>query len=127
MLVAAYTLLAVAAGSRAVVQLATKSGAGATPYVLTLVAAVVYVVLALALRRTSPRARLVATAAAAAELAGVLAVGTVEQLHPWQDSTVWSGYGEGYLWLPPVLPIASLVVLGRSRWRTSVSHGSSRP
>jgi len=113
-LAAAYTVLAVAAGARAAVQLATRADAAPVPYALSAVAAAVYLVLAVALRRGG-RWRAVAAGAAAVELAGVLAVGTWEQVAgvPWPDATVWSGYGAGYGWAPLVLPVVALAVLAR--------------
>jgi hypothetical protein len=115
-LVAAYTVLAIAAGARAAVQLATRAGEAPVQYALSAAAAVVYLVLAIALRRPE-RWRTVALAAASVELAGVLAVGLAEQLSPtaWPDETVWSGFGAGYGWTPLVLPVAALVLLGRRR------------
>jgi hypothetical protein len=115
-LVAAYTVLAIAAGARAVVQLATRADEAPVQYALSAAAAVVYLVLAIALRRPE-RWRTVALVAASVELAGVLAVGLAEQLSPtaWPDETVWSGFGAGYGWAPLILPVAALVVLGRTR------------
>jgi hypothetical protein len=113
-LVAAYTVLALAAGSRAAVQLATKAGDAPVPYTLSAIAAVVYLVLAVCLRRDG-RWLTVAAVAATAELIGVLCVGTVERLraNAWPDETVWSGYGLGYGFAPLVLPVIALVVLRR--------------
>lgn len=115
-LVAAYTVLAIAAGARAAVQLATRAGEAPVPYALSAVAAVVYLALAISLRHPD-RLRRVAIAAATAELAGVLAVGTAERLSAtaWPDETVWSGFGAGYGWAPLVLPVTALVVLHRRR------------
>jgi hypothetical protein len=113
-LVVAYTVLAVAAGARAGVQLATRAGEAPVPYALSAVAALVYLVLAVSLRRRG-RWLDVAAAAAAAELAGVLLVGTAERLGAvaWPDQTVWSAYGAGYGFAPLVLPVAALVLLRR--------------
>jgi hypothetical protein len=115
-LVAAYTVLAIAAGARAAVQLATRAGEAPVQYALSAAAAVVYLVLAVALRRPE-RWRTVALVAASLELTGVLAVGFAELLSPtaWPDQTVWSGFGAGYGWAPLVLPVAALVVLGGRR------------
>ena len=113
-LVACYTVLAIAAGSRAVVQLGTKASQAPLPYVLSAVAAAVYLVLAFSMRRGGAW-RLVALGAAVAELVGVLAVGTAELLssHGWPDQTVWTGYGVGYGFAPLVLPLAAIVLLRR--------------
>jgi len=115
-LVAAYTVLAIAAGARAAVQLATRTGEAPVQYALSAAAAAVYLVLAVALRRPK-RWRTVALVAASLELAGVLAVGLSEQLSPtaWPDETVWSGFGAGYGWAPLLLPVAALVLLTRRR------------
>jgi len=114
-LAAAYTVLAVAAGARAAVQLATRAAEAPVPYSLSAAAAAVYLVLAVALRRDGGRWRSVAAVAAAAELAGVLIVGSWERLaaQPWPDTTVWSGYGAGYLWAPLLLPVVALARLAR--------------
>lgn len=113
-LIAAYTVLAIAAGARAGVQLVTHGGDAPVPYALSALAAVVYLTLAIALRRRG-RWRQVAVVAATVELIGVLCVGTAEQVSStaWPDETVWSGYGAGYGWAPLVLPIAALVLLAR--------------
>jgi hypothetical protein len=112
-LVATYTVLAIAAGARAAVQLATRAGEAPVQYGLSAAAAAVYLVLAIALRRPE-RWRTVAIVAASVELVGVLAVGIAERLSPnaWPDETVWSGFGAGYGWAPLVLPVVALFVLG---------------
>jgi hypothetical protein len=113
-LVAAYTVLAIAAGARAAVQLSTHAGDAPVPYALSAAAAAVYLVLAIALRRPE-RWRTIGLAAASLELAGVLSVGLAERLSAtaWPDETVWSGFGAGYGWAPLVLPVAALVLLAR--------------
>ena len=126
-LIAAYTVLAIAAGARAAVQLATHAGDAPVPYALSAVAAVVYLTLAVALRRRG-RWRQVALVAATAELAGVLCIGTAEQLSAtaWPDETVWSGYGAGYGWAPLVLPVEALILLLRERERRAVPAACSQ-
>ena len=116
LLIAAYTVLAIAAASRAAVQLATHPGDAPLPYALSALAAVVYVVLAVTLR-LGGRWRRVALLAALAELAGVVTVGTAELLGigEWPDETVWSGYGAGYGCAPLVLPVVAIAVLVRQR------------
>lgn len=111
-LIACYTVLAIAAGSRAFVQLATRASDAPIPYSLSAVAAAVYLVLAISLRRDG-RWRQLALAAATAELIGVLTVGTAElsgATH-WPDETVWSSYGVGYAFAPVILPIAAITIL----------------
>lgn len=116
-LVAVYAVFALAAGARSVVQLATKGDVAPLAYSLSLVAAVVYLVATLALRRTGTTAFRVALAAVSFELAGVLVVGTLTVLDGelFPDQTVWSTYGIGYGFVPLLLPVAGLWWLLRHR------------
>ena len=109
-LVAVYAVFALAAGARSVVQLLTKGDEAPLAYTLSLLAAVVYLVATLALRRTTARAHRVAFGACAFELVGVLTVGTLTVLDPelFPDQTVWSTFGAGYGFVPLVLPMAGL-------------------
>jgi len=109
-LVALYSLFALAAGARAAVQLATGSSRAPVAYALSAVAAAIYLVAAVGLARS---ARRVVLAACSVELAGVLIVGTLTLADPaaFADETVWSGYGEGYGYLPLVLPVLGLTWL----------------
>jgi hypothetical protein len=116
-LIAVYGVLAVAATSRALYELATKFGDAPLPYSLSAVAAVVYIVITVALVRGTPRARRVATVCMVAELVGVLVVGTWSAVDPaaFPKSSVWFLYGRDYLLVPLVLPILGLWFLRRSR------------
>ncbi len=109
-LVAVYAVFAVAAGARSAVQLSTRFDEAPLAYSLSAVAAAVYLVATLALRRTTPRARRVAWAALAFEAVGVVVVGTLSLLVPrwFPDQTVWSDYGIGYVFVPLVLPFVGL-------------------
>jgi hypothetical protein len=111
-LVAVYGLFALAAGARAVVQLSTRFAQAPVAYLLSALAAAVYVVATVALARGWRRTALVAIGV---ELVGVLVVGTVSLLEPaaFPDETVWSAYGRGYLFIPLVLPVAGLLWLRR--------------
>jgi hypothetical protein len=53
------------------------------------------------------------------ELIGVLVVGTISLAQPddFPDATVWSGYGEGYGFVPLVLPVLGLLWLRHTRER----------
>ncbi len=117
LLLTVYAVFAVGATSRSVYQLATRFEEAPLAYVLSAIAAVVYVVITVALARGGESARGVATVGCAAELFGVLTIGTWTVLDPsaFPDSTVWSTYGLGYLLLPLVLPVVGLVWLRRSR------------
>lgn len=124
-LVAVYAVFAIAAGARCTVQIATRFGEAPIAYLLSLFAAVVYVIATIALRYQGPRAFLVALGAITIELVGVLAVGGLTLADPelFADATVWSDFGSGYGFVPLVLPIIGLVWL----WRHSVRSASSAP
>lgn len=113
LLVLVYGLFALAAGARAAVQIATKFDDAPVAYLLSALAAVVYVLATVGLLRSRPLAVL----SCSIELLGVLAVGTVSLLVPeeFPDATVWSGYGEGYGFVPLVLPVLGLLWLRRTR------------
>jgi hypothetical protein len=110
LLVAVYALFAVAATSRAAVQIATRYAEAPLAYLLSALAAAVYAVATVAIARRSPAWHRVALGAVTFELAGVLAVGTLSLFDPeaFPDATVWSAYGRGYLFVPLVLPVAGL-------------------
>lgn len=113
-LVAIYGVFALAATARASVQIATKFGDAPLAYTLSALAAVVYVVATVALARS---ARRVALAACGFELLGVLTVGTLSVLDgaAFPDATVWSDFGQGYGYVPLVLPVVGLWWLLRGR------------
>ncbi|HEX5569427.1 MAG TPA: hypothetical protein VFY14_21320 [Streptomyces sp.] len=117
LLVTLYGIFAVGATSRSAFQLSTRFHEAPLAYVLSAVAAVVYVFITLALVRGGEGARRAAVVCCAAELAGVLTVGTWTVLDPaaFPDQTVWSDYGLGYLLFPVILPVTGLVWLRRSR------------
>jgi hypothetical protein len=113
LLVAVYGLFALSATARAVVQLATKFSHAPMPYVLSAFAGLVYITATVTLTRGSLTARRIALASCAIELAGVLGVGTWSLLAPsaFPDSTVWSGYGAEYGYVPLILPVCGLLWL----------------
>lgn len=113
LLVAVYATFALAASFRAGYQLLTKLDEAPVAYLLSAAAAAVYVVATVALLRD---ARRVAVAAVAFELVGVLAVGLWSTLDEsrFPDATVWSGFGEGYGYVPLVLPVIGLLWLRRT-------------
>jgi hypothetical protein len=116
-LVAVYGIFALAATSRAAVQLATRYHEAPLAYLLSAVAAVVYIVATFTLGRGTPAARRVALVAVVTELVGVLVVGTLSVVDPaaFPRATVWSVYGIGYGFVPAVLPILGLLWLRRTR------------
>ncbi len=111
--IALYAVFAVAAGARAGTQLLTRYDEAPAAYLLSLGAALVYLVATVALRIPGRRAFLVALAGCLVELVGVLGVGTLTLVRPgvFADETVWSGLGAGYFYVPLVLPVLGLAWL----------------
>ena len=116
-LVAVYGVFALAATARAGFQIATKLSEAPLAYLLSALSAVVYVAATFALARGGRLARRVAWAACSVELVGVLAVGTLSVLSPgdFPQATVWSVFGQGYGYVPLVLPVLGLLWLRRTR------------
>jgi hypothetical protein len=112
-LVALYALFAVAAGARAAVQLSIQFDEAPLAYLLSAVAAAVYLVATVGLARGGRGGRRAATAACTVELVGVLTVGSLSlaDREAFPDSTVWSGFGSGYGFIPLVLPVLGLLWL----------------
>jgi hypothetical protein len=114
-LVAVYAVFALAAGARAAVQLSTRFGEAPVAYLLSALAAVVYIVATAGLARGGRGGRRAAFVAITTELIGVLVVGTLSLVDraAFPDETVWSGYGRGYGFVPLVLPVLGLLLLRR--------------
>jgi hypothetical protein len=106
-LVFVYGLFAFAATGRSVLQLSEAAPALPLPYVLSGVAAVIYLVATFALARDH---RGLALAAVTIELVGVLVVGFTSIAFPsdYHEKTVWSQFGGGYGYVPLVLPMVGL-------------------
>ncbi|MEV1285616.1 hypothetical protein [Micromonospora sp. NPDC049679] len=115
-LVVVYLLFAVAATSRAGVQIATKFHEAPLAYLLSALAAVVYIVATVGLARDGAFGRRLAVICCTVELIGVLAVGAASVLAPdaFPHETVWSGFGRGYGYVPLVLPVIGLYWLRRT-------------
>jgi hypothetical protein len=124
-LVALYGFFALAAGARAGVQLATDFSTAPVAYLLSAVAAAVYLVATLGLARGGRAGRRTATVACSVELAGVLAVGTLSLADraAFPDASVWSVYGKGYGFVPLVLPVLGLLWL-RHKSQLAADAGS---
>lgn len=123
-LVAVYGVFALAATARAGYQIAAKFDEAPLAYLLSALAGVVYVVATVALARDHRR---LAWAAVAVELVGVLVVGTLSVLDAgdFPDETVWSGFGQGYGYVPLVLPFLGLAWLWRTRARAVAPAATS--
>ncbi len=116
LIVSLYGLFTVAAGSRSLYQLIAQYDRAPLSYVLSAVSAVVYAFILVTLVRGGESARRVAMVCCAAELAGVLVVGTLTIVTPsaFHDQTVWSYYGADYLFIPLVLPVTGIAWLRRA-------------
>ncbi len=125
LLVAVYAIFALAACSRAIVQLATRFDEAPLAYLLSLVSGVVYVIATLALARPGPGWRRVALVTCTFELVGVLAIGllTLVDDGDFPDETVWSNFGQGYLFIPLVLPVIGLYWLRRTAGADRLTQG----
>jgi hypothetical protein len=112
-LIAVYAVFAVSATARATVQIIDRFDEARLAYTLSAIAAAIYLVATAALA-LSPR---IAVAACTIELVGVLGIGLFSYLEPdrFPDATVWSHFGQGYGFVPLVLPVLGLAWLWRSR------------
>jgi cytochrome bd-type quinol oxidase subunit 2 len=116
-LVVIYAIFAIAATARSAIQLATRFSEAPVVYLLSAVAAVIYIVATIALARGNRTSTRVATIAITIELVGVIVVGAISLLRPewFPRATVWSDFGRGYLFIPLVLPVIGLWWVRRSR------------
>ncbi|PZH08640.1 hypothetical protein C1I97_15685 [Streptomyces sp. NTH33] len=117
LLVWLYGVMVVGAVSRSVYQIATEFDRAPLAYSLSAVAGVVYGFITYSLVRGGETARRLALVCCAAELAGVLAVGTWTLVDPsaFPDATVWSKYGMGYLFIPVLLPLSAVYWLRKAQ------------
>jgi hypothetical protein len=123
-LVTVYGILAFAALGRSSYELVVKFGEAPVAYSLSTLAAVVYVVATFALAIGTPVWRTVAWITVGIEAVGILTVGALSLAdeHVFGESTVWSGFGQGYGYVPLVLPFVGLWWL----WRTSPGASEER-
>jgi hypothetical protein len=114
-LVFVYGVFAVAATARAVVQLATDASKAPVAYSLSLFSGLVYIAATWALATDHRR---LAITTVLVELAGVLVIGSTSHPDDIDRASVWSDYGNGYGYVPLVLPFIGLwwlYRLGRAR------------
>ncbi|MEO3744406.1 hypothetical protein [Plantactinospora sp. B5E13] len=116
-LVAVYILFAIAASCRAAVQIITKFDEAPVAYLLSALAAAIYIVATVGLARGDAVGRRTALVCCSVEFAGVLAVGALSLVDPalFPDDTVWSDFGGGYGYVPLVLPVLGLLWLRHTR------------
>ncbi len=116
--IALYAILTLAALGRSSFQVITKFDEAPLAYSLSTVAAVLYLVATITLAYSArSAARTIATVVLSIELGGVLAIGAASLALPqlFEDATVWSQFGLGYLFIPLFLPILGLWWLRRGR------------
>ncbi|MEY9489767.1 hypothetical protein RKD26_005561 [Streptomyces calvus] len=123
LLVWLYGVMVVGAVSRSAYQIATEFDRAPLAYTLSALAGVVYGFITYTLVRGGETARRAALVCCAAELVGVLTVGTWTLVDPsaFPDATVWSDYGMGYLFIPVLLPLTAVYWLRRARPRRSAA------
>ncbi|MGP3684878.1 hypothetical protein ACTVZO_09240 [Streptomyces sp. IBSNAI002] len=117
LLVWLYGVMVVGAVSRSAYQISTEFGRAPLAYSLSAAAALAYAFITYSLVRGGETARKAALVCCAAELAGVLAVGTWTLVRPdsFPDATVWSQFGMGYLFIPVILPVTGMLWLRKKR------------
>jgi hypothetical protein len=104
-LVFVYGVFALAATARALVQLATQASLAPVAYSLSLFSGLVYIAATWALGTDRRR---IALATICVELTGVLVIGTLSHPSDIDKASVWSDYGNGYGYVPLVLPFIGL-------------------
>ncbi|QEV22124.1 hypothetical protein CP975_05945 [Streptomyces alboniger] len=112
-----YGVMVVGAVSRSAVQISTDFDRAPLAYSLSALAGLVYGFITYSLVRGGETARKAALVCCAAELVGVLAVGawTLAEPSAFPDSTVWSDFGMGYLFIPVILPVTAIFWLIKAR------------
>jgi hypothetical protein len=122
-----YGILALAATARSVVQIAMDWQSAPLAYALSAVAGVVYIAATVALSRGVGVWRSIAWGTVSVELFGVLSVGTLSLVRSdlFADATVWSDYGQGYGYVPLVLPVLGMLWLRRTSGRRTSPVASS--
>lgn len=115
--IAVYAIFALAASARALFQIATKFSEAPLAFSLSALAAMVYLLVTVALIKASTPWLKLLRVTLIFELVGVVTVGILSITDPaaFAHPSVWSGFGQGYGYLPLLLPIAGLVWLSRHR------------
>ena len=114
LLIAVYGIFAISASARASYQLTIEFSQAPVAYLLSLLAALVYVLATVLLAKQSLRKY--AKIAIWFELIGVVVVGFLSLALPqlFAHPSVWSGFGIGYGFIPLALPVVGLVWLRKA-------------
>lgn len=110
LLVAVYALFALAATGRSILQIVEYFDRAPLSYLLSALAAAIYIVATVALARGDRTSAMVARMTISTELVGVVVVGAWSYLQDdaFPDKTVWSHFGAGYGYVPLILPLVGL-------------------
>jgi hypothetical protein len=124
LLVAVYGLLALAATGRSILQIVEYFDRAPVPFLLSALAALIYLVATVGLARGDRASVRLATIALTVELVGVLTVGIWSVADPaaFPEKTVWSHFGQGYGYVPLVLPLVGLWWIRRTARATAASY-----
>jgi hypothetical protein len=127
-LIVVYGILALGATGRSFVQIAGLLRDGepvSLAYWLSALASLVYILATIALIAPGRAWYRVAWVTITFELVGVLVVGTLSLTHPeyFDRPSVWSWFGNGYLFIPLVLPVLGMLWLRAHR--PTVDRGSA--
>lgn len=116
-IIAVYGIFAISSTARAGYQILTKFGEAPLAYTLSAVAAVVYIIATIALASRKPGSWRLSLIALLIELVGVIVVGILSFALPqdFAHPAVWSHFGQGYGYIPFVLPLIGLWWLSRHR------------
>ena len=114
LLIAVYGIFAISASARASYQLIIEFSQAPVAYLLSLLAALVYVLATVLLANQSLRKY--AKLAIWFELIGVVVVGFLSLAVPelFAHPSVWSGFGIGYGFVPLALPVVGLIWLRKA-------------
>ncbi len=114
LLIAVYGIFAISASARASYQLIIEFSQAPVAYLLSLLAALVYVLATVLLANQSLRKY--AKIAIWFELIGVVVVGFLSLAVPelFAHPSVWSGFGIGYGFVPLALPVVGLIWLRKA-------------
>lgn len=115
-LIVFYAVFAVSSTARALFQIITKFEDAPIAYSLSLVSALVYILATISLARDGKQWRKIAFWSVIFELLGVLTVGSLSLISPelFAHPSVWSGFGQGYGFVPLVLPMLGLLWLRKT-------------
>ena len=115
-LIAVYAVFAVSSTARASYQLLREFEQAPVAYLLSALAAVVYILATISLAKKGETFNRLAWIAVSFELIGVIVVGALSLTQPelFGHPSVWSKFGAGYGYIPLVLPILGLLWLRKT-------------